>query len=696
MSIRLLITFFMTFTCIADEFKHFELGANFYQIQNNLQKNESVNDPLDPDDIRNFSSIYDQILNSYGSTYDLIGTRLANEARTGFFGGLNMIGWQHAGEFSTFKVSFNRSIAPSLFQEDKYLVNDEVIIEVDAARFLKKLTDEDIIRVSEQNLLAFAGLVFRRKMRFNHFADSMEDGLQTRFDRLFFMFKYFRGNGLEKLSPYDFLSKEDSFTLNAGAMATAPIASYGAIGAGALYAYEKKSKVTIQKLGDLDEKRPDENLRLSIEDENLSKIGANITLLLDFFQILKFTLFQYEFEYSYSKTYKTYLSLFHSDLEDSEKMSQVKDILKFKNFNHVLFANNITSKEKRQKEIMKSRYLAFIFGGVKDSQTESIEIVKDGKLHKFFKHNYEKLKYKENLFSKILTAVLGKLIGYDQMAARTEVDYRTVNINYEADQNLIKTKKDYNIFDKNIFTMDFGAKFRVNQKTKLNKKKIEDKMRSVITKRSKSYSKFQDVFDHADVSAPAEFVSTMTMDNKNIEYFMNIPASRVFDKFKEECNGKSKNIFKRLRSLFSGCRNKLYSSYQRFLKEWMTVNYDAHTYKLCKKKYRWKYLFRKSKRRAMISKCMELSNRKVATQMKKELPLWRFKDVANNINNYSKSINTIDFFFGPSYNRGSFSANLNDSTPYKSYYSEGSNKENIVTQFQIDNGLRSPASIDYN
>lgn len=670
----------------AGEFSTFEKGAAFGNVANGTEA-------LDPSDIRNFSNIYGQILSSYNSTYDSIGSRLAKDAANGFFGGINMIGWRHANEFSNFKVSFNRSIAPSLFQEDKFIVSDEMIVEIDASKFLKKMADEDIINISDQNLAAFAGLAFKRTMRFNHFASSVEDGLQTNFDKLFFMFKYFNGDKFHKLSPYDFLIKEDSFTVNAGAMATVPIYTYGAIGAGVLYKYEKKSKVSIQKIGPLDEAEENENIRLTVEDTRGTSAGANVTLVVDFFKLLQMTLLSYDFEYTYSKTYKTYLSLYDEDLRNTDKMSKVKNLLRFKSFDPVIFANNIKSKELRQKEIQKSRYLAFIFGGVKNSQTEYTEIVKDGKLRKFFTHNYEKLRYRENFFSKILTSILGKLIGYDQLAARTEVNSKAVEISYEADLDLLKSKRDYNIFNKNVFTMGFESKIRVNQKTRLNAKKIESKMRQAIAQRSNSYSKFKKAFDTTNISAPSEFTSQIMLDNSNVQKFMKLSASSVFSKFKSVCRGKSKGLFGKLRSLFSSCRRRLYGNYNSFLKEWTTTNYDGNVYKKCKRKYRWRYLFRRSKRTAMIQKCMEISYKKKRNIQMLELPLWKFKDVANNMNNYIVDVRDLNYFFGSFSNKGSFSAMLNENTPYKSYYSEGSDKQNILTQFKVNNQLRSPASL---
>lgn len=642
-------------------------------------------------DLANISPIYKRIYDNYEANYQSIGDRLSNESN-GFFGGVNLVGWRHAGNFHGFKVMFNRSAAPSLFDEDQYLVNDEMVIEISARNFLSALQEKGIINISAGVLKSYSNLSLKRTIRYNHFAPNATEALQTNFDRLFFMYKYLNPENFNKLNDYDFIKKEDALTFAAGAAATASYQGIG-VAAGALASYERKSSVEIQRLGPADNAKENELIRLTAEDSKLISAGANITLMADFLNLVKLTLFRYDFSYSFEKSYKAYMSIYTHDLNDQGKLSELKNVTRFGKFNYSKLADNITSFENRKKELKKSKYLAFIIGGVKDSQTESTEVVKDGKVYKFFSHRYERLSYTQNFFTKLLNIVLGQLVGYDQLISNDRVDSKVVDINYESSEELIKSRRDFDIFSSNVYTMTMDQQSKVNKDYKWNKKKTEKKMKGLLQDRTRSYGNFSSVFNKYSVLAPAEFSSTMTIDNSNMAHFLNRNSSEVYDIFKEACGGKSKNFFRRLRSLFSSCRHRLYNSYAKFLKEWSVGKYTSDIKRKCERKYRWKYLFRPSKRRRMVAACMEIGSKQLFAKYKHELPLWRFKDIAYNVNNYVEKDYLIRRLFGSYSNKGSFSANLNGSIPYKNFYSEGENKENIFTQFQIEQNLRSPASL---
>ncbi len=655
--------------------------TNFSVDKNKLESEFSGTDLAD------ISPIYKQIYDNYEANYQTIGDRLSQDAN-GFFGGVNLIGWRHAGDFHGFKVSFNRSAAPSLFDEDQYLVNDEMVIEISARNFLGALQEKGIIDISASALKAYSNLSLKRTMRYNHFAPNAQDALQTNFDRLFFMYKYLKPKNFNQLGDYDFIKKEDSLTFAAGGAVTASYQGIG-VAAGALAKYETKSSVEIQRLGPADNAKPNELIRLNATDSKLISAGTNVTLMIDFLKIVQLTLFRYDFNYSFEKSYKAYMSIYVDDLNDSEKIKELTKIVRFGKFNYNKLADNITTFENRKKELKESKYLAFIIGGVKSSQTESTEVVKDGMVHKFFSHRYERLSYSQNFLSKLLGIVLGKLIGYDQLVSNDRVDSKIVNMNYESEEELIHARQDFDIFSDNVFTMTLRQQNKFNRK----KAKVESKMGNLIRSRTNSYGNFASVFENYSVGAPAEFSSTITMDNTNVANFLNRNSSEVYNVFKDICGLKSKNFFVKLRSLFSSCRSKLYNAYGKFLKEWATGNYSAAIKKKCEKKYRWRYIFRPSKKRAMVSTCMEIGSKQLYAKYKHELPLWRFKDVVYNVNNEIKKDSQLTSLFGAHPNKGSFSANLNGGIPYLNYFSEGENRENIFTQFQIKENLRSPASL---
>lgn len=102
----------------------------------------------------------------------------------------------------------------------------------------------------------------------------------------------------------------------------------------------------------------------------------------------------------------------------------------------------------------------------------------------------------------------------------------------------------------------------------------------------------------------------------------------------------------------------------------------------------------KQKKLSMIEKCMELVSKVNDDYKGRNFPLWRFKDVATHINNYAKNIANIERLFGNLSNKGQINLNYTNGLSYKNYFREGEFKGNILTQFQIDNNLRAPASVE--
>lgn len=682
-TIKLITLLFLSFSIFGQELNSLTISQAL------LNQATTVGD----NDVRYYSDIYSQILGSYQSTYDSLGQRLSSEAiNNGLFGGTNMIGWKHANDFSSFKILFNRSIAPDLFSDTGYIVNDEMIIEIDIAKFLNQLKSDSQINISDKNLLAYTGLTFKRTFRYNHFAQSLEDGLQTSYDKLFFIFSYFNSQKFNSLSDYDYITKEDSFELSAGAMATSPITSYLNAGVGALASAVKKTSATIQKLGPDDSKEAGEFVRITSEEESQIKAQVNAVLLLDVFKLLNMTLLRYDYEYERTKSYKVYLSLYEDDMSNSQKLDEVDKILKFKYFKSDLLAENLKSEEIRESEFKQSKYLAFIWGGLRNSLTEITEILKEGVIYRFFTHNYEKLSYTENLFSKILSTILGKLIGFNQLATNTEVDSYNSSINYESNENILDNKKDFNIFSDNVLTIEMGKKFSIYAGSKLKQNKIQSKVLDHLENRAVNVSKINTVLASNKAYAPVDFSSTSTLDNNNIAHFMNKNSSDVFSILNSMCKEESKSIFSFFRSLFSNCKSKAYTSYNNFLKEWTTLNYSKEVYDDCSKKYRFKYLFSPNKKKEMISKCMEISNKNTIDYRLTTFPLWRFKDVVNNLNNNIDGINQLEALFGDFSVYGTLSMKLNNQSNYSTYFKSGNYKGNILTQFQIENNLRAPAS----
>jgi hypothetical protein len=262
--IFMLIFFNLIFEIKAEDFNSFTPTAKFMNSQNSLSSDQSL---------------YQQIADEFHLEYENIGKREAAKILSGngvsITGGLNSIGFSYRKPFINFGVSVDRNLSPDLFDDKRWIVTDTFIVEIDASKIMGQLKDENAINISENNLAAFAGVVFKRKFTWVHYAQSYEEGLMRDFDKLFMPFKSFEFNQLKAIGLNEMLFKEDSISMRAGGIATAPI--YTGINAmgGVLAKFEQISKTEVVSMGD-------DKISINFEKTKLNSIGMSIALQADF------------------------------------------------------------------------------------------------------------------------------------------------------------------------------------------------------------------------------------------------------------------------------------------------------------------------------------------------------------------------------------------------------------------------------
>ena len=216
------------------------------------------------------SPIYQEILGELKETYQEIGQRQADRIANGnrdlnLIRDLNTIGLSYQKSFVNFQIYVRRQLAPDLFDDTRWIVNDEFTIEVDASKLLGNLHEMKEIDINATNLGAYAGVTFRRTYKYIHFANSYQSGLTTKLDKLFLSFLKFRQLEFLSLDPYEILKKEDYLSFNAGGVISGPI--YGNItgSIGAIAEYERLAKLNIQRVGPDDNPKENEEIRISYE-----------------------------------------------------------------------------------------------------------------------------------------------------------------------------------------------------------------------------------------------------------------------------------------------------------------------------------------------------------------------------------------------------------------------------------------------
>lgn len=690
--------FLLSSSFAASNFKHIQVTDE--DKLNTIYGSQSVGKGFGDLDLAEDNPLYSQILNELGQTYDEIGQRQANAVLNdddfSVYGGLNNVGIRYSKEFVDFSINVGRTVAPDLFS-DKWLVTDQFTISIDASKLLTNLKDQGTIDFSEAQYGAFAGVSFKRVYRFVHFAESYSEGLLLHFDRLFLGFLKFQNKDFLNLGHYEFIQKEDSLSFKAGAIAGGPI--YGPISGsvGVLATFEKLSRVDVEAIHPDERSDDDEKLRISFEKTKSASVGISASIGVEFLKLLRITLLKYDFSYKLEESRKTYLSFYESDYEKLKKdtyyAKQVKRILKGQKADLMSLKRNIVSLEQRKTEQKNSKYGILLWGGQREAKTQQIEIAKNGEVKRFFRHYYEKIKFKQNIFSRLMSILTKSFLKLDSIVNKDSSDSKKVVIEYSSKENLVNSKKDINMTEEEKLSMSFTHNFYTYKTDGKRRSKHKKAALDILNRYSGVNPLAIKLFQQDAIVGPVKIKSDYKVNKEGMDYILKHSKKKMTSLYKGMCSKNSRSKFRWFRNLFNGCLRKMKKSTKRFYTEWEHDDFSSKSLKTCERKVR-RYRF--FKRYRMRKKCMRSMAKRELSRDLKIVPLWRFKDVAQTIYLEHKSKADIFNFYGTAnvFHYGHFKATKQNGFPFVSYFDEGNfTGLGVVDNYKSKNNLRSPASV---
>lgn len=649
--------------------------------------------------VGNEADLYQQIANEFNLVYESIGKAEANSVLSGnglsVSGGLNSIGFSYKQPFLNFVVSVDRNLAPDLFDDKRWIVTDTFTVDIDASKVIGGLRDAGAINMSEQNLAAFAGVVFKRKFTWIHYANSYEEGLSTHFEKLFLPFNALNYSNVANLDTNEMVFKEDSISVKAGGVVSAPLYT-GVTGmAGVLAKFERLSRVEVVSLGD-------SSLQISSEKTNIGTLGFNLAVQADFLKILRMTLLSYDFSYELESSYKIYMNINQLDLVGLDAQApvamEISQILKNREGDLDVLAPFIISEEKRITQTIKHKYNFLLLGAQKSSKTQQIEITKDGKVKNFFRHYYEKMKYTEDVMSRFFASLVYALTNSEVSATQLASDTKKVTIEYDSERNLLEARESINVgaptLNEQKISMTFKSDFKTQKTSGLTGRKFKERAVFILERFSGVDPLALSMIDRDYLKAPYHVEGNYQVNIDGIRYLNNQSVGSVFNHFDGLCNEYPTTSFLNFRNMFDNCRKSLQNDYVDYVKDLTHDKVSAAEIKACEKKSK-KYMFFPSKRRAFIKNCLAEINR-LPEEEWVNVPLWPLKNLSNNIvgSSYSKvhfynlfGVQNVFFF-------GSFDAVTADGRAFTTSFHEGAFKGlGAVDHYMRVENLRAPSSV---
>lgn len=654
---------------------------------------------IDPFATKN--NLYQQILDEMNLEYEHIGQREAARIlagkQTSVTGGLNSIGLTYKRPFIDFSISVDRNLAPDLFDDKRWIVTDTFSIFIDASKVLSNLKDKKVIDITEKNLAAFAGVVFKRTFTWVHYANSYDEGLTTHFEKLFLPFTALTFNNVSKLQTNEMIFKEDSISVHAGGFVSAPLYT-GITGmAGVLAKFQKLSRVEVvsapSKTYDGDE------VHLSYEKSKLVSAGVSVGIQADFLKILRMTLLSYDFSYELSESYKIYLNFQQAALREmipgDAVAVEINQLLKNREGDLDVLAPYVISEEKKIAQAIEHKYNFLLFGGSRSSKTQQIEVTSEGKNKNFFRHYYEKIKYTEDFFSRLFASVIYALTDSDISANKMASDSRKVTIEYDSERNLLENHEDLDIKDNSQkLSMSFSAEFTTKKSSGMIGSKYRDRAIFILERYSGVDPLAINMVRDEHLVAPFDISGRYQVSTEGIRYLNAQSVGTVFDHIDGLCDEHPRNKFFNFRNLFDNCRRSLQNDYINYYKDLSHDKVTADAIDVCERKA-GRFLFRPSKKRAFLKNCLSEVTYKDREDWVK-IPLWTLKNLTNNIvNNCNSKVHYYNLFGVQNvFFYGNFNAMTEDGRDFTTSFHEGDFKGfGVVDHYMRLENLRAPSSV---
>jgi hypothetical protein len=453
-----------------------------------------------------------------------------------FGGGVeNFSGFSWEKPAGSFSIGVNRQLSPDLFNSERWIVHDTLVVNVNAATFLNRLADADLIDIDAGVISAYAGVSFQRVYTTYHFAGSYIQGLTADFKKLFLPFLSFSPKKVFELGNDEIIIKEDYFSAKAGAIVASPPFHGFSFAAGANVEYNKKSKVSVHSLGVDDPKKPDESIRISAEKFKSKAVGVVARLQLDFFNLLKITLLEAEVEYEYGETSVQDLSFYHADkpqvTNGSQFAKEFRKLLNGKFMDINFFQDRVVQHEERLNENLSSRYGIFVLSKMKQSETEFVRIIRGDESKTFFRYHNESMKVVQSFFSKLFDIALNKIPGFGLGVKNMSLATKTVDMEYESPHEtndmIVDSEEQFSI----VLTYSYEA-------AKTHKKRhrfYNKKARSYLAKLTPLAAKHGPLIASHKLRGPLEIKNIIRVDKEGLKYFHELAEDDVFYIIAKNC-----------------------------------------------------------------------------------------------------------------------------------------------------------------
>lgn len=583
------------------------------------------------------------------------------------------IGLSWRQDYSSFRVRLSRTLAPNLFDDKSWIVNDEIEIELDLMYFLKNLSEANpnLKMPAGGNLAAFAGVKLTRLFRFMHIAPSFQAGLFQNLDRLLIPFEVLLLGKTKNLRVGEYVERVDYLGVQAAGGLSVPVYGPFSFALAANGQYGMISHVVFTKRSAAS-KQSGEILDVQFEQGKVTDIGIGLNLQMDLLNFIKTNIFEIDFNYQHEKSIKEAMSIDSASLNRPNIVDSLKRIAhgKWTETEDEVLAPYIISSEAREKEISNFKLSFLLFESKTQSATQSVQMTTKEGVKNYFHHEYTKILNINDPLTWLFGGFIGSLASSLTKIKGPYQEIKKIALEYQHEKNILDKKENYFAEDKKL-SAHFENHFKLGMKFPLIngglKKKILGRVKGLTSLPISIVNKII----NEELIPPFNLSAYYEISDSGI-YLMNLKKE---EEISETVLHNCKSVKWPMR-LFNGCQ-KLKKKFQYY---WMDLTHDAVTAEIvddCVDKVDHRYSkynpFLIIKRNRMRKQCIDSATYRQVSERNEKIPLWRLKSFFDSYFVLLKDRSALYELLGNRgiFIHGSITAKTKDKRTFVSYFKEG-------------------------
>lgn len=447
----------------------------------------------------------------------------------------NFSGFSWQKPFGVVQVYVDRQVTPNIFGQN-WLVMDSFTFSVEATTFLEKLNEAGLTTMSGTEIGAFAGITFKRVYTYWHYANSYQDGLQSDFTKLFLPFIRFNQSGMETMADEEIMKREDMWTASAGGLISTPPLYNLSFSAGVLAEYDYQNVTTIQN-----NLKEDQRFKVGVLAKKSVMAGATLELQLDFFKLIKFSLLRYDLNYEYSSGKEFTLGFNNAQFaqikQNNEQGDEFRSILRGFGTVKKLEPYVVRLDESSSSELTQ-RGSILIWGKLQKSKTEQIRVIKDNITHVFFKNYAQNVKVVQNIFSRIFSAIVYKLLKLPIGATNAAIYSRQLTMEYEATHPQAVDPKIARIDSTEQFSFVLTQYYNAARTDRWIDKRFKNDVIWFVENFTTLPANYRTDIRNEVLKGPMIVESNLRVEKAGFQYVLATDESQVFGKIAKVCESK--------------------------------------------------------------------------------------------------------------------------------------------------------------